>query len=257
MLTDTQNQYQILAKNIPKALEFIDIHHTVMFSYGYCSKGHPGVVTVGHNPAPSSNERNLSCVNSNSIELNMSVIKQCTDNEQAKSIFETSANYFNSKKQHPYFKSVEHVINQFGASYFFGITNNQSIKVAAVHIDMFKWSTSVSWAQVPQVYSDAMLNTNVLLKDLQHLKPQIIILAVSLDKLIRILPDINWTVLAKFEKDNTKRMEVVYVYYAKAKLQNIGQVFMIQTTPSPNPFGKLKKKEKIDLGKKIQQMICD
>lgn len=59
----------------------------------------------------------------------MSVIKQCTDNEQAKSIFETSANYFNSKKQHPYFKSVEHVINQFGASYFFGITNNQSIKV--------------------------------------------------------------------------------------------------------------------------------
>jgi len=53
---------------------------------------------------------------------------------------------------------------------------------------LFKWSTTVAWAQVPQKYSDAMLNTQVLIQDLQHLKPKVVIVAVSIDKLIHILP---------------------------------------------------------------------
>jgi len=52
-------------------------------------------------------------------------------------------------------------------------------------------------------------------------------------------------------------MEVVYIYYSKIRIVNVGQILFIQTTPSPNPFGKLKRNEKIELGTKIKELLCD
>jgi len=152
---------------------------------------------------------------------------------------------------------MELVMNQFGASYYFGVKEDTSITTAAVHIDLFKWSTTVPWAQIPQIYTDAMLNTQVLLHDLQRLKPQIVIIAITIEKILRVLPDTTWGILAKYEKNNTKRMEVVYIYYSKIRIVNVGQILFIQTTPSPNPFGKLKRNEKIELGTKIKELLCD
>jgi len=96
-----------------------------------------------------------------------------------------------------------------------------------------------------------------MLHDLQRLKPQIVIIAITIEKILRVLPDTTWGILAKYEKNNTKRMEVVYIYYSKIRIVNVGQILFIQTTPSPNPFGKLKRNEKIELGTKIKELLCD
>jgi len=134
-IEDAHHQYQTLVKKIPEAKEYIDIHHTVMISYGAVSKGFPGVVTVGHNPAPATNECNLHCVNSGSIELNVAVAEGSADKEQVHAIMKTSADYFKSEKQHPYFKSLELVMNQFGASYYCGIKEDATITTILDEID--------------------------------------------------------------------------------------------------------------------------
>jgi len=52
-------------------------------------------------------------------------------------------------------------------------------------------------------------------------------------------------------------MEVVYIYSTKIKIENVGQVLFIQTTPSPYGFGKLRKNEKVALGLKIKELLND
>jgi len=62
----------------------------------------------------------------------MVVVQNKVDEDQISTIFNTYCNYFQSEKQHPYFKSTEKVMNQFGASYFYGITKETNITMYVV-----------------------------------------------------------------------------------------------------------------------------
>jgi hypothetical protein len=52
-----------------------------------------------------------------------------------------------------------------------------------------------------------------------------------------------------------KAKDVDYVYYAFKRIPKVGNVLFIQTTPSPNPFGKLTDEQKMEVGAKILKLI--
>jgi hypothetical protein len=71
------------------------------------------------------------------------------------------------------------------------------------------------------------------------------------------LTGMPWNVFFKYKKTHTKRKEVVYVMYAFKYIGNVSNkpILFIQGDATPNPFGKLRKCEKIDLGVRISKVL--
>jgi len=233
-----------------KAKEFVDLNHLPMFCYGSRDDYNSSltrIVTVGLNPAPSSNEKNPLCVGDEASDLALRVSDGDIDVKLGKEVLDHSQQYFQIGKAHIYFANLLVVLGELQATYNKTLLNEN----AALHIDLFKWSTSVPWRSLPKVVANEMISRNFIINDLVILKPQIVILSLDIAKVIRIIPGIQLELLASYNKKN----DVDHIYYGFKRIPKVGNVLFVQTTPSPNPFGKLTHDQKREVGAKIRRLI--
>jgi hypothetical protein len=229
-------------------------HIPMVFGYGDMSRffgSRLRCLTLGLNPAPPESELNqfvvgdLAKTHTKSL-VDAYVVDGSLHMESVDYVQAACTQYF-ANSPHKYFVPLERVLNEVNCSYFGGLPNT------AIHIDIFRWSTSSRWSELPNTVRQEMVTvgTAALQSDLKLLKPKIIIISIEIGKVMNIFKDVAWKTLVSFSKTQADAV----VRYSVVRLREVGTVCLVQTTPTPLPFGFLTIQQQKEVGTRLQDII--
>jgi len=152
------------------------------------------------------------------------------------------SSYYEGSGQHPYFGPLTKVLKKIETSY----SSETAGFNTALHVDLFKWSTTIGWGKLPQKVQQELttLSVSMFLAEIQRLKPKVVILGVDDNKARQILPEVKWEEMKVF----TKTTATYKVSKAWWKVLYVGRILFVQSTLQMYPFNFLLDEEKELIG---------